>query len=103
MKQDVFNQYAERIAARFEVSREDLFTKTKKREVVDARQLLYYLCHKRPMRVHYIQKYMVENGYDIKHSTIIHGINAVKQRIDEDADYLQVIRQLEKSVFVNQK
>ena len=49
------------------------------RERVDARHLLYYLCSKRPMRITYIQKYMKANGYNINHSSIIHGINVMKK------------------------
>jgi len=46
MKQDVFNQYSERVADVFHVTKEELFSKSKKPELVDARRLLYYLCSK---------------------------------------------------------
>ena len=70
MKHDVFNQYVERVSDLFGVSKDDIFSKSKKREFVDARHLVYYLCAKRPMQVTYIQKYMNEAGYQIKHSSI---------------------------------
>lgn len=100
MKQDIFNQYADRIVDIFSISKEELFSKSKKREIVDARYLLYYLCHKRPMTITYIQRYMKENGYDIQHSSIIHGINDVVGRVKDDADYLQTVKELEKAVFI---
>ena len=100
MKHDVFNQYVERVSDLFGISKDEIFSKSKKRELVDARHLVYYLCSKRPMQVTYIQKYMNEAGYDIKHSSIIHGISAVEQKIAEDKDYVSVVTEVERAVFI---
>ena len=100
MKQDIFNQYADRIVDIFGISKEDLFSKSKKRDIVDARHLLYYLCYKRPMTITYIQKYMNANGYEIQHSSVIHGINSVSVRVRDDADYMQTVKDLDKAVFI---
>ena len=100
MKQDVFNQYVDRVCELFSVNKQDLFTKSKKRNVVDARHLIYYLCFKRPMQITYIQKFMGENGYKIEHSTVIYGIQSVDKKITEDRDYISVVREIEKAVFI---
>jgi chromosomal replication initiation ATPase DnaA len=100
MKHDVFNQYVERVSELFGISKEEIFSKSKKRELVDARHLVYYLCSKRPMQITYIQKYMNEAGYDIKHSSIIHGIASVEQKIADDKDYVSVVKDVEKAVFI---
>ena len=100
MKHDVFNQYVERVSDLFGISKDEIFSKSNKRELVDARHLVYYLCSKRPMQVTYIQKYMNEAGYDIKHSSIIHGISAVEQKIAEDKDYVSVVKEVERAVFI---
>jgi chromosomal replication initiation ATPase DnaA len=100
MKQDVFNQYVERVADLFSVSRDDIFSKSKKRELVDARHLVYYLCAKRPMSISYIQRYMNEAGYVIQHSSIIHGINSVEQKMSGDKDYVSIVKDVERAVFI---
>jgi chromosomal replication initiation ATPase DnaA len=100
MKQDVFNQYAERVSDLFQITKEELFSKSKKRELVDARYLLYYLCFKRPMRINYIEKYMTDNGYNIKHSSIIHGISVTEEKLKTDKDYLSIVKDVEKAVFI---
>jgi chromosomal replication initiation ATPase DnaA len=100
MKQDIFNQYVDRAVDLFGITKEDFFSKTKKRSVVDARQLVYYLCAKRPMQITYIERYMNENGYEITHSSIIHGISAVERRIIEDRDYVSVVKEVERAVFI---
>lgn len=100
MKHDIFNQYVDRIVDLFGITKEELFSKSKKREIVDARYLLYYLCYKRPMTIVYIQRYMKENGYDIQHSSVIHGINDVSERVKQDADYMQIVKTIEQVVFI---
>jgi len=98
MKKEIFNQYAQKIADLFGVDKKELFVKSKKRDLVDARHLLYYLCFHRPMRLISIQNFMDENGYNISHPSVIHGINTVEQRVAEDADYTSIIKSIEKSV-----
>ena len=100
MKQDVFNQYVERVVDLFQITKEDLFSKSKKRELVDARHLLYYLCSKRPMQIAYIERYMNESGYAIKHSSIIHGIGVTEQKLETDKDYVSIVKDIEKAVFI---
>lgn len=94
MKHDVFNQYVDSVVQLFKIEKSDLFSKSKKRKIVDARHLLYYLCDKRPMRLTYIKQYMLENGYHIDNSSIIHGINMVNKKIQEDNDYVTVIKSI---------
>ena len=41
---------------------------------------------------------MKDNGYDISHNSVIHGVKIVTQRLAEDADYTFIINSIEKSV-----
>jgi chromosomal replication initiation ATPase DnaA len=100
MKEDVFNQYVEKVMDIFNISKKELFSKSKKRHIVDARQMLYYLCHTRPMKYIIIQKYMMDNKYKIAHNSIINGVKVVEGRIKEDKDYQDILREIEKSVFI---
>ena len=43
---------------------------------------------------------MGENGYNIEHSTVIYGIQSVDKKITEDRDYISVVREIEKAVFI---
>ena len=91
MKTKIFNQYVDKVCYLFNLDSDLLFTKTKRRDVVDARHLLYYLCSVRPMRLVYIQEYMAENGYNINHSSIHHGISQIKEKLEIDKDYIEQI------------
>ena len=95
MKKDIFDRYAQAIAKQFHLTLDQMFTKTKKREIVDARQILYYLCMERPIRISYIQRFMEESGHDICHSTIIHGYKKAKELIDNDQDFQDVVNKIQ--------
>ncbi len=94
MKTKIFNQYVSKVCYLFNLDSESLFTKTKRRDIVDARHLLYFLCSQRPMRLVYIQEYMAENGYNINHSSIHHGIAQVKKKVEDDADWNETIESI---------
>ena len=94
MKRDIFEDYVDRVSARFDIPRERLFAKDKSRPVVDARHMLYYLCHERPMTNTYIKQYMGENGYNIDLPSIAHGLKRVEEHIANDPDYIILINQL---------
>lgn len=100
MKQNIFNHYAERIAKLFNISKEDMFSKSKKSDLVEARHLLYYMCYNRQIKITSIQDYMELGGYIIQHSSIIHGIKTVEDKIKGDKDYVVAIKELEKSASI---
>jgi len=91
MKINIFNEYVNRVCGLYGIKEQELFKKTKVREIVDARHLLYYLCFKRPMKIIYIKTFMSERGYDIGHSSISHGIQLVTKLQQDDADYKRFI------------
>lgn len=100
MKQEVFSKYVDKVAEQFSITVSDMFSRSKKREYVDARQLLFYLCSVRPMRLSYIQRYLLMFGYKTQHSSIIHGIDAAKKRMEEDPDYVRIANIIQQSVTI---
>ena len=94
MKREIFDRYATAIANRFNLTLDEMFAKNKRRDSVDARQMLYFLSRERPIRISYIQNFMEENGHIVTHSTIIHGYNKAKESIDNDQDYAEVVNMI---------
>lgn len=95
MKRNIFNEYVEQVIDLYGITKGELFQKSKVREIVDARHVLYYLCYNRPMKLKYIQKYMSEAGYNIGHSSVLHGIQAVTNLIQSDEDYKYLLTRLQ--------
>ena len=60
--------------------------------------MLYYLCRQRPMRIAYIETYMKDSGYQITHSSIIHGLKSVDQNKLKDKDFIAVCNKIEECV-----
>ena len=100
MKEKVFKQYVDKVCSLFNITQDELFQKTKQRHITDARQLLYYVLKNRPMKILYIQKHKANNGYSINHSSVIHGINSVVKKINDDRDYSSIINSIEECVEI---
>lgn len=94
MKKVIFDKYSEQVCKVYGIDLNDLFSSTKKREVSDARQLLYFLCYKRPMRKVEIVRYMKEEGLSVTPTNINYAINKIKNKVKEDQDYIHVINKI---------
>ena len=100
MKEDVFNQYVERVSNLFGITLEEFFAKSKKRNLVDARHLVYFLCSRRNIQIVYIEKFMRNNNHDVFRTSISHGIKSVSEKIEEDKDYKSIVQDIEKLVHI---
>lgn len=100
MKEEIFEQYVDRVVDLFKITREDFFKKSKKRNLVDARHLVYYLCSERNIKQISTTEFMRLNGYEIPHQTVLHGIKIVREKIKEDPDYQSIIKEINRAVFI---
>jgi chromosomal replication initiation ATPase DnaA len=96
MKEKIFEYYANSIASQFNISLEEMFTQTKKSHIVDARQLLYFLCIERPIKISYLQSFLEYHGYIVTHSTIDYGYKQSKKLIESDPDFKKMILDIQK-------
>jgi len=95
MKKELFNKFVAELLLVFRLTREELFRKDKDNNIVDARQMLYYLCDQKSINYLQIEKMMAENGYMIKYNSIVHGIKSMERKMAKDADYRKIIKRLE--------
>lgn len=94
MKNEIFNDYVERIVGLYKIPKEDIFSKNKRMDVVDARQMLYYLCNRRNISHTQIKRYLIDEGLEMTISTILHGIKVMEEKIANDSDYKQIINKI---------
>ena len=92
IKLDKFNKNVSYILENMGLSKSELFKTSKKQAIVDARQILFYVCKQDGMSISYIQKYLKDNGFDVEHSTIIHGINKITGLVQKDKDLKQFVK-----------
>lgn len=100
MKKNVLIQYVNRICNLFDIKEEDFFSKSKKRTLVDARHLFFFLCSRRNILVVYMVEFMNENGHDVFRTSVTHGIKSVAKKIEEDKDYKTIVQEIELSVQI---
>ena len=98
MKKQIFNHFIKSIVKLFDITEDEMFAQSKKRSIVDARQLLYFLCALRDMRYSTIQEYLKERDVDVSHTTIIHGVKQMQLRMNEDKDIASIISTINRSI-----
>jgi chromosomal replication initiation ATPase DnaA len=94
MKNEIFNDYVERIVGLYKIPKEEIFSKIKRTDVVDARQMLFYLCNRRNISHTQIKRYLIDEGLEMTISTILHGIKVMEEKISNDSDYKQIINKI---------
>lgn len=98
MKKEIFDYYLTEICSRFNLSKDELLSETKNRNITNARYFLYWMCKNRNMSIANIQQYMLEHGYKIAHSTIIVGIKRTEDKSLTDKDYITISRSIERGI-----
>lgn len=97
MKKQIFDDYATAVAKTFHLTLDEMFTSSRRGDIVDARQMLYYLCMERPIRISYIQRFLESYDFKVTHSTIIHGYNKAKDLISNDTDVNDLVQEILKN------
>ena len=94
MIKKIFDKYVGVVENALEISKDDIFTKTRKRENVEARDLLFYLCSRRNMRGNFILDRCRDYGLHLDDSQITRGKAKVEELINTDPDWKQLIKTL---------
>jgi len=88
MKRGIFNQYVDFVCKECGITREELFTKSRKTKLAMSRYLLYSICYQRPMTIVQIVDLMHENNYEMSRTNVEYGISKIKEMNDGDVNDL---------------
>lgn len=89
-----FDMIVETTAEKFRLNSDVLFSKSRVKDVADARMTIMYLANK----VLGLSSGAIGRKLGRKHSTIIHGINTVKKRLEEDDDFKLLVNEIEEEL-----
>lgn len=89
-----FEMVAEAVAAHFNLAPDLLFTKTRKREIADARHIVMYLAKK---LVH-LPLTTIGQRLDRTHATVIHGVDCVENRLLCEKKFANEIAAIENEI-----
>lgn len=98
MNKALFNSILEQILLMYEINKEELYEQSRVRDVVHARQLLFYMCKINKISVLRIQKILKEEGFKIDEVNIYRGIKSMEDRIVKDLDYKEIISQINSKI-----
>jgi hypothetical protein len=68
--------------------------------VVNARQLVYYICKQRMISGVTMKRLMEENSFSVNNSTISHGIKKCEEMVEQDSDYYNVSCRINKKITI---
>lgn len=86
-----FDMIVENTAEFYGLNPDAIFSKSRLRDIADARQMIMYLCSKHTN----LSTPAIGAKLNREHSTVIHGIAAVKDRISTSRDTAQALEQIE--------
>jgi len=96
MKKHIFDKFTDAVCHHTKLDQKDIFTKSKEPRIVLARQSLFYLCLDRGLTRAMITEYMAEEGYNIGGAAIAYGITVIKNLIETDPDFKNILDELSK-------
>ena len=86
-----FEMITDAVASHFNINSDLIFTKCRKREIADARQILMYLARKLAK----MSMTAIGNKLDRTHATVIHDCNCVNDRISTDKKIAAAVEAIE--------
>ena len=88
-----FEMIAQAVAAHYGIDADLLFTKTRKREISDPRQVLMYLAKK----IAKMSTTTIGNRISRSHATVIYACNNIEERLGVEKKLVQDIQAIESS------
>lgn len=89
-----FEMIVQQVSAFYNIDPDSLFTKNRKREIADARQMIMYLAKKHTnMRIKAIGTRLARD-----HSTVVHACKSISERLGIDARLKDEVKAIEKSL-----
>lgn len=89
-----FDMIVEATAEFYNINADVIFSKSRVRDIADARQVIMYLCHK----LTDLSSVSIGAKLNRQHATVLHGIATVKDRIDSVPDIAKAIADIESNL-----
>ena len=97
MKEFIYQKILKNICSHLGVESSDLFVKSKETGVVDARQLLYYLCYNNSnMKLTEISSYTNNQGFHEDQANISRSVESFSKKLESDKDLQAIVDKLKR-------
>ena len=88
MNHQLFTTLVELVSHFTQVDEDELFSKSRKKALVDARYMIIYIARQLDIRLIYIQRYFKLKGFELHYTTLFHACKRVEQDKEKD-EYVQ--------------
>ena len=89
-----FDMVVEAAAEKFRLNSDVIFSKSRVKDVADARMMIMYLAQK----LLGLSTGSIGRKLGRQHSTVIHGIKSVMERMQKDTDYADMVLEVERGI-----
>ena len=90
-----FDMIVENTAEFYRLNPDAIFSKSRLRDIADARQMIMYLCKKHTD----LSSPAIGAKLNRKHATVLHGISAVTERLEVSKELNDAVAAIEKSML----
>ena len=90
-----FDMIVENTAEFYHLNPDAIFSKSRLRDIADARQMIMYLCHKHTD----LSSPAIGAKLNRKHTTVLHGISTIIERLQVEPNLPEVIASIEKMIL----
>ncbi len=90
-----FDMIVENTAEFYHLNPDAIFSKSRLRDIADARQMIMYLCHKHTD----LSSPAIGAKLNRKHTTVLHGISTISERLQVESNLPEVIASIEKMIL----
>lgn len=90
-----FDMIVENTAEFYHLNPDAIFSKSRLRDIADARQMIMYLCHKHTD----LSSPAIGAKLNRKHTTVLHGISTISERLQVEPNLPEVIASIEKMIL----
>tara|TARA_R110000824_G_scaffold21748_14_gene80830 strand:+ start:6212 stop:6538 length:327 start_codon:yes stop_codon:yes gene_type:complete len=80
----LFNNVVELVSHYTQVEEDELFTKSRKKALVDARYVIIFICRQLGIKQVYIQRFFKLKGFDVHYTTLFHAYHRIEDDVDDD-------------------
>ncbi len=90
-----FDMIVETTAEHFNLNADAIFSRSRLRDIADARQVIMYLTHKHTS----LSSPAIGHKLNRKHATVLHGINSIKDRLSYSKELYELINSIESELI----
>lgn len=90
-----FDMIVENTAEFYKLNPDTIFSKSRLRDIADARQMIMYLCKKHTG----LSSPAIGAKLNRKHATVLHGISAIADRLEYSQELNSAVSEIEKALF----